>query len=305
MLVSTGARRTSRQRPSAAPSSRAFAWSSARRGTSVSSATSPAAARTPAWRIPPPRSLRTRRASSMRSRVEAKSEPTGAHSPFERHVITVSTPSVSVARRHAERHGCVPDARSVEVDPEAALPGGGDHGAEPRDILHRAAAEVVAVLEHDQRHVGGVVPPRRHGRAHVVGREMAARRVDHARHHPGDLGHSRELVAAHVAAALGQHLVAAPGQEPDRDLVAHRARRDEERRLHPQELGRALFQPVDGRILAVDVVADLGLRHGLAHLRGRLGDGVGAQVDGGHGRRTVSLFRAAARRRMMASRSAR
>ena len=33
----------------------------------------------------------------MRSRVEASSEPTGAHSPFERHVITVSTPSVSVA----------------------------------------------------------------------------------------------------------------------------------------------------------------------------------------------------------------
>ena len=38
----------------------------------------------------------------------------------------------------------------------------------------------------------------------------------------------------------------------------------------------------DGRVLAVDVVADLGLGHRAAHALGGAGDGVGAEVD--HGR---------------------
>ena len=47
----------------------------------------------------------------------------------------------------------------------------------------------------------------------------------------------------------------------------------------PRQLGRALLQAVDGRVLAVDVVADLGLGHGPAHLGRGPGDGVGAEVD--------------------------
>ena len=42
------------------------------------------------------------------------------------------------------------------------------------------------------------------------------------------------------------------------------------------------FEGVDGRILSEDVVADLGVGHGAAHLRGRAGDGVGTQIDHGH-----------------------
>ena len=52
---------------------------------------------TPAWRIPPPRSLRARRALSIRSRDEATTDPTGAHRPFDRQAMTVSTPFTSAA----------------------------------------------------------------------------------------------------------------------------------------------------------------------------------------------------------------
>ena len=46
-----------------------------------------------------------------------------------------------------------------------------------------------------------------------------------------------------------------------------------------EDLGRALFQPIDGRVFAIDIVADFGLRHGAAHGRGGAGDGVAAKID--------------------------
>ena len=39
------------------------------------------------------------------------------------------------------------------------------------------------------------------------------------------------------------------------------------------------FEAVDGGVLAVDVVADLGLHHGAPHGGRGLGDGVAAQID--------------------------
>ena len=46
----------------------------------LSSATMPAAARMPAWRMPPPSILRIRRARRMNARPPHRTEPTGAHS---------------------------------------------------------------------------------------------------------------------------------------------------------------------------------------------------------------------------------
>ena len=73
---------------SASASRRAFAWSSASRAIIPSgpscSATSPAAANTPAWRIPPPSSFRARRARWMNSASPTISDPTGQPSDFDR-----------------------------------------------------------------------------------------------------------------------------------------------------------------------------------------------------------------------------
>ena len=52
-------------------------------------ATRPGAASTPAWRMPPPSRLRSRRASAITSSGPASSEPTGAQSPLDRQHITV------------------------------------------------------------------------------------------------------------------------------------------------------------------------------------------------------------------------
>ncbi len=82
-------------------SRRAFAWSSARRviipASPSRSATSPAAASTPAWRIPPPSSLRARRARATNGPFPTTTEPTGADSPFDRQNVTLSAGAASSA----------------------------------------------------------------------------------------------------------------------------------------------------------------------------------------------------------------
>jgi len=51
----------------------------------------PAAAITPAWRMPPPQRARNARASAITAAGPHNSEPTGAPSPFDRQNMTVST----------------------------------------------------------------------------------------------------------------------------------------------------------------------------------------------------------------------
>ena len=51
------------------------------------------------------------------------------------------------------------------------------------------------------------------------------------------------------------------------DEVAHRAAGDEQAGLLAGQLGGALLERDDGRVVAEDVVADLGVGHGPAHRR--------------------------------------
>ena len=124
MLVS---RRRARPRArstarSASPRRRACAWSSARRVTLCSSAYSPAAARTPACRMPPPSILRKRcSAVDDRARCRRPAEPTGAPRPFEKQTLTVSNGAAQRATAMPARHRGVQDPRAVEVQLEAAL----------------------------------------------------------------------------------------------------------------------------------------------------------------------------------------
>ena len=98
---------------------------------------------------------------------------------------------------------------------------------------------------------------------------------------PDQHRHGAHLEVEDVAARLDDHLAAGARLEVDGELVAHRAGGDEERGRELEHRGGQLLEPADGRVLAVDVVADLGLGHGTAHGRGRAGHGVGAQVDHG------------------------
>ena len=76
-------------------------------------------------------------------------------------------------------------------------------------------------------------------------------------------------------------MTSSPGsrERPQRDLVRHRRRRDEDRLLLPEQLRRAALELVHGRVLAPLLVADLGRGDRRAHLRARLRLRVRAEVD--------------------------
>ncbi len=98
-------------------------------------------------------------------------------------------------------------------------------------------------------------------------------------HHAGEVRHHRHLVVEDMAALFADDLLPVRGVQLDRDLVAHGAAGHEQRRFASEDLRRALLQPIDGRVFAVNVVANLGFEHGAPHLGRGLGYGVGAQVD--------------------------
>ncbi len=258
------------------------AWSSGSRPRSSSSATSAAAARTPACRIPPPKSFLTRRASATNAFEPATALPTGARRPFEKQTITESRPLRERGLRHPEGRGRVPEPRAVEVDRQAPLPGEDEDLLDGRPGQDGAAGEVVGVLEADDRGAREVVDRLRPDpRLDSGNRHPAAGPGDRAREESGERGHRPHLVVEDVAPLLDDDLGPGAPVDPQRDLVPHRAGRDEEGRLEAEDLGRPLLEASDRRVLAVDVVADLGLGHGAAHRRRRLRDGVGTEVGTG------------------------
>ena len=87
---------------------------------SASRATSPAAATMPAWRIAPPSRLRSIRPAAITSAGPARTDPTGAHSPFDRHDMTVVAVGRHRRRRDARRHLGVEEPRPVHVDRHVA-----------------------------------------------------------------------------------------------------------------------------------------------------------------------------------------
>jgi hypothetical protein len=91
-----------------------------------------------------------------------------------------------------------------------------------------------------------------------------------------------ELGDEDVRELLGDQLVAGLAEHPQRDLVRHRRRRDEDRVILAEDLGRAPLELVDGRVLPDLLVADLGVRDRLPHRLCRLRRRVRTKVD--HGR---------------------
>ena len=79
-----------------------------------------------------------------------------------------------------------------------------------------------------------------------------------------------------MRARFANHLLAVLGMEFDGDGVAHGAGGHKECGFLAGDERGAAFELIHGGVFAVDVVAHFGVRHGLAHLRGGLGDGVTA-----------------------------
>ena len=248
---------------------------------------------TPAWRIPPPKSLRTRRASAMKAFEPATALPTGARRPFEKHVMTESKPAASDASETPSAAAAFHRRAPSRCVAEALLHREGEERFDDRARDDRAAGEVMRVLEGENGRARQVVDrlgpdPRRH----LLFRHPAARRVDRARQKARQSGHARHLVMEDVALALEDDFRAGAGVDAQRELVTHRAGRHEESRLLAEYLCRPLLEAPDRRILAVDVVADLRLGHGAPHFRRGLRDGVGPKVGDGRGHARIIPERA-------------
>ena len=124
-----------------------------------------------------------------------------------------------------------------------------------------------------------VAPP--DGERHLRGGHDAVGIGERVQLHTGVERGRRGFVSEHVRAFRNEHLGPRSCEHPDRELVRHRSGGHEECVLLPEQGGRERLQAIDGRVLAVRVVADLGGRHRRAHLVGRPCDGVAAQIDGG------------------------
>ena len=109
---------------------------------------------------------------------------------------------------------------------------------------------------------------------------MAAITEDRPRHTPGKMGQHGHLEVEDMAALFANDLLPGASVNFDGDLVPHSAAGNKNRGLASEYFCRTLFQPIDGWVFAVNIVANLGLRHRAAHFCRRLGDGVAAQVNG-------------------------
>ena len=203
-------------------------------------------------------------------------------------------------RGRSRRDDRVPQARAVEVQGEPVLLRRLRRVLQLIEREHAAARTVVGVLDREDA---------RRREMHLVGRDRGAhvRAVEAAAAperlhlHAPESGGRTGLVEQDVRVFPGEQHVAGLRQRAQRRLIPHGSGGDEERRGLAEQLGGARLQPIDARVFAVDVVADLGARHRLAHRRRRPGHGIAAQVERAHGwqcsrtretwvaRRTVSL----------------
>ena len=182
-------------------------------------------------------------------------------------------------RRHAEGDGRVPDAGTVTVHRKPAGAGGGDDRADLGRRQRPALRGHVCVLDPHERDAGKVVVAPHRGLLDLFGGDEAVGIGERMQLHAGVERRGGALVAVHVRSFRNQHFGARPREHPDRDLVRHHTRRHVERGFGAEQRGCERLQAVDRRVLAVRVVADLGGRHRGAHLVGRSGDRVAAEID--------------------------
>src|SRR5262249_38474889 len=272
MFVCTVARSTHRPGSFASPSAspRALAWSSASRCTMRSSDTMPAAASTPTCRMPAPSILRQRRARSMSSVEPQITEPTGAESPFDRQKVTESTGRVKSAAGRP---------RAVRMPPYPRLVRDRGDGADLLRRRARAAVTVVCVLDAHEGRLRHMDVRRADRLTYLLGGEEAALCLDRTHLQLPDDRQASDLVVEHVRVVVDDDFLARPRVREHRDEVALRARRHEQSRRLAEPLGGQRLKPPHGGVLAEDVVAHLGARHGLAHLGRRLRERVRAKID--------------------------
>src|SRR5215217_5960105 len=223
----------------------------------------------PACRIAPPKRCFIRRAGTISSADPATTAPSGHPRPFERQSVTVS-----------KRRPYSAAATPVATDALSSRA--------PSRWTRMPSSRAVATSASTSSS-GHTRPPER--RPHLVWREAAGDRRKAARDEAGVHRRPPELGEQQVRVLLGEQLVARPRLDPQRDLVRHRGRRQEDGLLLTEQRSGAALELEHRRVLALLLVADLRARDRLAHRRRRPRRRVGAQVDHGGSLATDSRAR--------------
>ena len=179
-------------------------------------------------------------------------------------------------RRQAGTDGGVEEPRAVEMRDEPTLVRRVDRRLELVERPDAPAARAVRVLEHDD---AARAEQMRLLRCDVLGRD-ATRLPRHAfRVQAGVDRRPAPLPDQDVGVLLGEEHRPRRRLRAKRDLVRHRRRRQEERRLVAEQLRHASLELVRRRVLEVLLVADLGGGHRRAHACGGLRQRVRAEID--------------------------
>ena len=246
---------------------------------------SPAAARTPACRIPPPSALRKttcpldRLFASHQHRAHWSAQPLrqAEHHRIEpaRQLLRRSTPSAVAALKTRAPSRCT--GRPASRAPAQISSSTGQR-------RHRASRHVVRVFQAHQSRLCPIVDLRANRRLDLVPRQDAALRPQ-----PSAPGSRKTRPSS--PSPNREHAIA-----PRRSPLAHAAYAGEwqsgfpwcrsEQRSQPRcpkTSAASLLQPVDRRVFTVDIIPHLGGGHRLPHRRCGAGDGVATQIDHGVG----------------------
>ena len=215
----------------------------------------------------------------MKSREPAITAPTGAPSP-----LGEIDPGRIPSRRHVARADAGGDAGVQQ--PRAVHVGGESVGfcdfhdlVESGFLPDRAAADIGGLLDADHGLRRLVAAARVKRCAKGVGRELSVGARQRRDLESAERGMGAAFAGDDMRGLMRQNFVAGPAMHQRRRDVAHGAGGHEHGGLLAEQIGDALAQQIDGRIVADLLVADLGPRDRLAHGRRRAGLGVRQQVD--------------------------
>src|SRR5207245_2860069 len=82
-----------------------------------------------------------------------------------------------------------------------------------------------------------------------------------------------------MAGGFADHLLAAGSLRHDAGKISHAPGWDEQRGFTPEDFRGSRLETIDGGIFQINVVAHLGLRHGLPHRQRRSGYGITTKVN--------------------------
>ena len=103
----------------------------------------------------------------------------------------------------------------------------------------RTAAEIRGLLDHNQPLPRRVRPIRPQRRAQLIGTENAATTAQRLNHHAGERGGTAAFETDDVRGRIADHFLAGATVHRERDLVRHRAGRQEHRVFLAEQLPRS------------------------------------------------------------------